>query len=241
MRETPYDIEWRVERFHWWFTVRRKLLESILSSFSLPGRGLAVDMGCGVGSNLEVLRSMGFQVVGLDKSIYALSFVQRRSPFPLINADLNKLPVRSQSIDFIVAMDVLEHLKDDVLGIRQFYQVLKEGGMLFVTVPAFQFLWGIQDVVTAHQRRYSKKEILNKLRQEKFRILRFSYFNFFLFFPIFLARRMIRLLGLRLESENEVNPLIVNFFLKLIFSLEPHMLRYVSFPFGVSMFCMAKK
>jgi SAM-dependent methyltransferase len=238
---TPYDIENKVESFHWWFVVRRKLLKTILSSIYLPPASVAVDIGCGVGSHLKILESFGLNVIGLDRSIYALSLARKKIRYALINGDLNKLPIRPKSVGLIVAMDVLEHLDNDVNGIREFSQTLKKGGILVLTVPAFRFLWGIQDVVTGHKRRYSRKEISEKLRQEGVEILRASYFNFFLFFPILFARRMIRLLGLRIESENEINSPFINFLFKVIFSLEPYLLKYFSFPFGVSIFCIAKK
>ena len=84
------------------------------------------------------------------------------------------------------------------IGINESYRVLSEGGIFILTVPAFKFLWGIQDMVTGHKRRYSRREIMNKLKEAGFDILKSSYFNFFLFFPILIARRMIQLLG----SEN---------------------------------------
>ncbi len=241
MKQTPFDIEWKVESFHWWFVVRRRLLQSLLSSINLPRNCVTVDIGCGVGSNLGTLRSVGLNVIGLDRYIYALTLVRSKEGFPLLAGDLNKLPIRPKSVGLIVAMDVLEHLDNDVNGIREFSQTLKKGGILILTVPAFRFLWGIQDVVTGHKRRYSRKEISEKLRQEGVEILRASYFNFFLFFPILFARRMIRLLGLRIESENEINSPFINFLFKVIFSLEPYLLKYFSFPFGVSIFCIARK
>jgi hypothetical protein len=132
-------------------------------------------------------------------------------------------------------------LDNDITGLHECYQVLKADGILIVTVPAFKFLWGIQDVVTGHKRRYSRREIIDKLSHEGFKILKSSYFNFFLFFPILLARRTIHFLGLKIESENEINSPLINFFFKMIFSLEPYILKYFSFPFGVSFFCIAKK
>jgi hypothetical protein len=92
-----------------------------------------------------------------------------------------------------------------------------------------------------HKRRYSKKEFLRKLEHEGFTILKSSYFNFILFIPILVARRMIRLLGLEIASENEINSPLINFFFKAIFSMEVYVLKYFSFPFGVSIFCIAKK
>ncbi len=241
MKQTPFDIEWKVESFHWWFVVRRRLLQSLLSSINLPRNCVTVDIGCGVGSNLGTLRSVGLNVIGLDRSIYALSLNRKKLKFPLINGDLNKLPVRPNSVGLIIAMDILEHLENDSNGILEFYQALRKEGILLLTVPAFKSLWGIQDVVTGHKRRYSRKEITNKLREVGFEILKSSYFNFFLFFPILIARRMIHLLGLKIESENEINFPLINFFLKVIFSLELYSLKYFSFPFGVSIFCIARK
>jgi SAM-dependent methyltransferase len=241
IKPTPYDTEAKVQSFHWWFAVRRKLLKLFLSFLDLPFGCVAVDIGCGVGSNLKILGSAGLNVIGLDRSFRALSLAQKKIKFPLLNGDLNKLPIRPKSVGLIVAMDILEHLDNDIGSIRSFYQALKEEGILILTVPAFRSLWGIQDEVTGHKRRYSRQEIVNKLRQEGFEIMKSSYFNFFLFFPIFLARRLIRLFGLRIESENEINSPIINFFLKVIFSLESYILRCFSFPFGVSIFCIAKK
>ena len=158
IKETPYDIELRVESFHWWFVVRRKLLKSLLSSLNVTKDCITLDIGCGTGANLKILGSTGFNVIGIDRSIYALSLIQRNINFPLINGDLNGLPIRPESVGLIVAMDILEHLENDLNGISEFYQALKKGGLLILTVPAFGFLWGIQDIVTGHKRRYSKNQ-----------------------------------------------------------------------------------
>lgn len=241
LRETNYDIEWQVESFHWWFSVRRKILGDLLTIFNISKKEWAIDIGCGTGSNLNILSSKGIHAIGLDHSIYALSLIKKRLKLPLINGDLTELPLRSNSIGLIVAMDVLEHLDNDADGISELHRVLEKGRNLILTVPAFKSLWGIQDVVTGHKRRYSKEEILTKLVQGGFEILRFSYFNFFLFFPILIARRMIHLFGLNIESENKINYPLINNLLKTIFSLEPYLLRYISFPFGVSIFCVARK
>ena len=241
MEKTAYDIEVEVERNHWWFAVRRELLKQLLSFVDLPADCITIDIGCGTGSNLKALGSAGLKVIGLDRSIYALSIGPKTLGYPLVSGDLNRLPIRSNSVGLIVAMDILEHLDDDATGIRSFHQALKQQGVLIITVPAFRSLWGIQDEVTGHKRRYSRQEIVNKLRRGGFEIMKSSYFNFFLFFPIFIARRLIHLVGLRIESENEINFPIINFFLKAIFSLESYALRWCSFPFGVSIFCIAKK
>jgi SAM-dependent methyltransferase len=239
-----YDVESKVESFHWWFVVRRKLLKSILSSVNVPINSLTLDIGCGTGSNLRTLLSAGLCAIGLDRSMYALTLLKNKKnkdDLRLLAGDLNNLPIKTKSVGLIIAADIFEHLEDDVSGIRESYRALVEGGVLIAIVPAFEFLWGIQDVATGHKRRYSRKDITKKLRETGFDILQSSYLNFFLFFPIFLGRRLIRLFGLKIESENKINSPLVNFFLKTIFSIEPYILRYFSFPFGVSVFCIAQK
>lgn len=202
---------------------------------------MVIDVGCGVGSNLPLLKSMGFKVVGIDSECYSLSFAKNLSGTLLINGDVLKLPVKSNSIELVIATDILEHLDDDSMGIKEIHRTLRREGKVILTVPAFKSLWGIQDVVGMHKRRYSKNEFLRKIEREGFIVLKSSYFNFFLFFPIFLGRRLIRLLGVKIESENKINSPLINFFLKTLFSIEPYILKYFSFPFGVSVFCIARK
>ncbi|MGB9592232.1 MAG: class I SAM-dependent methyltransferase [Candidatus Kryptoniota bacterium] len=237
----PYDSESDIEMHHWWFSIRRKLLRSILRA-AVPQTGIVcVDVGCGVGSNIPVLYEAGLHVVGLDRSLDYLKLASRRCKVPLVNADLLTLPFRSNSIPLMIAMDVLEHIDDDIQGIVELSRCLVPGGILIVTVPAYEFLRGVQDIVTHHKRRYTRGEIVRKLNAGGFVVTRSSYFNFFLFFPTLVARRLIRLLELRIETENNVNAPGLNFLLKTIFWLEPIILRQFSLPFGVSVLCVAKK
>jgi SAM-dependent methyltransferase len=242
MKKITYDIEWNLERSHWWFTGRRRLLKSLLSSLIIQQDSPIIDVGCGVGSNLGLLKSMNFKAIGIDSEIYSLFLAKKSLPeVYMVNGDLMRLPIKSNSISLIIATDILEHLNEDTTGIEEIHRTLRQGGKAIFTAPAFGFLWGIQDVVGMHKRRYTKNEFIRKVEYQGFRVLRSSYFNFFLFFPIFLFRRMIHLLGMRIDSENEINSPLINFFLKTIFSLEPFILNYFSFPFGVSIFCIAKK
>jgi SAM-dependent methyltransferase len=242
MKKMTYDIEWDLERFHWWFVGRRKLLKFLISSMPLPKDIPVIDIGCGVGSNLTLLKSLGFRIFGMDSEIYSLSLAKKNSSaIPLINGDLMSLPFKTNSIGLIVATDILEHLDEDTLAMKEIHRTLIPEGKVLLTVPAFRFLWGIQDMVGMHRRRYSKMEFVRRIEHEGLEVLRSSYFNFLLFFPILIGRRIIHLLELRIESENKINSPFINFLFTKIFSLEPHILRFFSFPFGVSIFCIAKK
>jgi ubiquinone/menaquinone biosynthesis C-methylase UbiE len=242
MKKITYDIEWELQSSHWWFQGRRRLLRFLLSSLNMRKDSFLIDVGCGVGSNLHFLRSLNVKTIGIDSEIHSLLLAQKRLlGVPLVHGDMTKLPFKSNSIGLIIASDVLEHLTNDSLGVREIYRTLQPKGVAIFTVPAFEFLKGTQDRVGMHSRRYSKKQFLNTIQREGFTILKSSYFNFILFPPIFLARRFISLLGLNIESENKINFPLINFVLTGLFSLEPYILKYFSFPFGVSIYSIAEK
>ena len=242
MKKITYDIESNIEKSHWWFVGRRRLLKFLLSCVDVRRDSPTLDVGCGIGSNLTFLSSMGLDVIGMDSEMYGLSYAKRGlSGVSLVNGDLTHLPFKPNSIGLIIATDILEHVDEDIIGINEIWGTLTQRGSVVFTVPAFGFLRGVQDVAGLHKRRYSKAELISKIESQGLEVVKSSYFNFFLFLPILLGRCIIRLWGLRIESENKINFPFINSILKGIFSLEPYLLRYFALPFGVSIFCIARK
>ena len=88
----------------------------------------------------------------------------------------------------MIALDVIEHIKDDEEALKEIYRVLKPQGMAIIAVPAFMFLWGVTDVISHHYRRYTLSELRKKIENRRFSIIRSSYFNTFLFPFIALVR-----------------------------------------------------
>src|SRR3989344_1692389 len=125
--------------------------------------------------------------------------------------------------------------------IREIGRVLKPGGIAIVTVPAFMFLWGLQDEISHRFRRYTKKELLVKIQAAGFSIERVGYFNFFLFPLIYLVRQAAKIMPLRRRSDFDINNKLVNYVLKNIFLSEIWLLKIISYPFGVSLLIVAKK
>ena len=107
-------------------------------------------------------------------------------------------------------------------------------------VPAFMFLWGVQDDVSNHRRRYTLAELKTKLHEAGLTIERASYANITFFVPILVGRWFMRLTGLRPASENNVNVGILNGFFGRIFGAESWWLRRLKLPFGVSIICIAR-
>lgn len=104
-----------------------------------PVRGIAIDLGCGVGSNLHALKDSARWAVGLDISSSALREAGRRSAgsVPLMAADGTHLPVRSESVHLVVCSEVLEHVADLRAGLSEIGRVLAPGGWLLVTTPSY--------------------------------------------------------------------------------------------------------
>jgi hypothetical protein len=119
-------------------------------------------------------------------------------------------------------------------------RVLRPGGRVLLFVPAFMFLWGLQDDVSNHRRRYRLPELRKVLEQAGFEVERASYANITFFMPILFMRQLMRVTGIKTESENNINVPALNGVLGRVLGAESFVLRYVDIPFGVSGLCVAR-
>jgi len=125
--------------------------------------------------------------------------------------------------------------------LKEMYRVLRPGGHALLFVPTFMFLWGVQDDVSNHRRRYRLPELQRVLEQTGFKIERSTYANITFFLPILLIRKLMRLTGIKASTENNINVSALNGFFGALFGSESTVLRYMNLPFGVSGLCVAKK
>ena len=143
--------------------------------------------------------------------------------------------------DLILAADVVEHIKNDKQLIKNFHNFSKKGGYALITVPAFNFLFSNKDVALKHFRRYRKNQ-LKELLEKYFEIKKISYFNFFLFIPISISILFLKIKKTKFIKFAETTPInFVNFLLKNIFLLEKYFLKFINFPFGISIVALVKK
>ena len=244
MEQHTYAIMNRVEDSHWWFVGRRAILESFLEGIIQNLRFEAqkpkiLDVGCGTGANLEMLANFG-EAEGVDVSDDALEFCKMKG-LKAHKGLAEELPFEDESFDIVTALDVVEHLDDDIAGLKEMHRVLKTGGKTLIFVPAFMWLWGVQDDVSNHRIRYTKKQIVERLQEAGFEIERATYANITFFAPILAGRTLMKLTGIRPESENNINISALNGVLGKLFSTERYWLNKFSFPFGVSIVVTAKK
>ena len=188
MYEHEYGAMYRLEDVYWWFIARRQLAVEVLTR-ELASRPEAeiLDVGCGTGSNLEAFSGLG-HATGVDMSPEALSFCRARGARRVTFSEIERLPFADASFDVVTAMDVLEHVDDDLAALAELRRVLRPGGLLLATVPAYGFLWSEHDEALKHRRRYTAHELRNKLTVRDFAVERTSYFITALFFPILAMR-----------------------------------------------------
>ncbi|HEY6046718.1 MAG TPA: class I SAM-dependent methyltransferase [Pyrinomonadaceae bacterium] len=246
MQPHTYAIMREVEDTHWWYVGRRRIIADFVRRIcdQLRAEGNSepriLDIGCGTGGNLETLSGFG-RAEGVDISSEALDFCRARGLNNVRQGAAETLPYESESFDLVTGLDVVEHLDDDVSGLREMRRVLRPGGRMLLFVPAFMFLWGVQDDVSHHRRRYTVSELQHKLQQAGMSVERASYANISFFGPILLGRLFMRVTGLRPASENNINVSAFNGVFGKILGAESWWLNRLSFPFGVSIICVARR
>lgn len=140
MNESEYEQMYNLESYYWWFVARRKLVRDFVRDCKRPQPGVLLDVGCGTGLNCLMLSEFG-SVKGTDRSEQALEFGRRRGIADLTQSDAEHLQFPDSTFDVLTALDVLEHVDDDLKALSEMYRVMKPGAWLIITVPAYGFLW----------------------------------------------------------------------------------------------------
>jgi len=230
----------QVEQHHWWFVARRKIIRKVLESFLPESNNLKIlEIGCGTGGNLALLSEFG-EVSAMELDNTARKLANKKKTCEVKKGALpNNIPF-TEKFDLICLFDVLEHIEDDHAAIASIKERLNEKGEIFITVPAYQFLWSFHDVEHPHKRRYTLKNLKKHLLELDFNAYFSSYFNCILF-PIIATVR--KLLPWKSNNNSSVNipPKYINIALKKAFSLESEIIPKYTFPFGVSIIILAKK
>jgi SAM-dependent methyltransferase len=228
-----------LERWHWWFRGRQRIIEDVLAGALAPAAARTVcAVGCGPAEGIEWLRAFaggGGRVIGLDADpIHA-----RKTPgTEYVIGRAEAAPLARGSVDVLIAMDVLEHVADDAGALREIGRVLKPGGLLLVTVPALPSLWGAQDTINLHLRRYTRASLGTAFARAGLPAPRMTYFNTLLFPVVAGVRWTRRALGLadrRRTDFDDNRPGLLNDALERLFAAERHLIRHAALPIGVSL------
>jgi SAM-dependent methyltransferase len=149
-----YREQFEIEERHWWFRSRRAVVRALVARGGLPPSPRILDAGCGTGANLVEYARLG-EVTGVDAFPEAIRFCRERGLGNVLEAPVERLPFEADSFDLLFATDVIEHLDDDVVALRELRRVAGDGARLVLTVPAYERLWSDHDVSVHHRRRYT--------------------------------------------------------------------------------------
>jgi SAM-dependent methyltransferase len=237
----------RLEDRYWWYAGLRQVTSSMARRYLRAGRSpRMLDLGCGTGGNLAALQQWfpHAQLHGADLHHLAISFAGSRGTGALCRATANSLPYCDEAFDAVFSLDVFYALEvDEPRALRESHRVLKDGGLLFVNLPAFECLRGRHDVLVHTRHRYAARELEGKLAEAGFEVLRTTYWNMLLF-PLVLAwRRATRHGRPDAAGRSDLFPLpgFTNGLFKLLICLERTAFSAVDLPFGTSVFSVARK
>lgn len=232
----------KLEKDHWWFISRRDFIRRIVKKSEKNIKIL--EIGCSSGLLMKALNEAKFkEIIGIDVSKEAIHFCRKNNIKNIIQMDGSKMGFKEKEFDLIIASDILEHILDDYQAIYEWKRVLKENGKILAFVPAFNLLWSNHDIVNRHLRRYNKREVKALFEKNGLRIVRISYWNFFLFFPIFIKRVIVNKMIKRSRPRDDLFRMnkAINFFFCLLLTLENMYCRFFNLPLGLSLFIIAEK
>ena len=233
------------EKHYWWHKGKLSLITSLYSKYLKGKKDLNIlEIGCGTGEVLTLLKNWG-KITGMDFSQEAIEACKKKGFNNLYCEDINILDLSKDygEFDLILALDVLEHIRDDVKTMKKVRKLLKPGGLFFVAVPAYKFLWSTHDEALHHLRRYHSLEINQKLKDSGFEILKSTHFVAALFFPIASVRLLNNFIRRRAYPKTHYLPLPqkINNILTKILEIESKIIKNIYLPIGTTLVVVARK
>ena len=244
----------KVDTQHWWFQARRNILSFLMRNRwpeAPPGFEI-VDIGTGTGGMLPVLCQWG-HLTATEPDHDTLVLTQEHFAYlgdrvTFKEGGWEELNLPANGFDLLTSFDVLEHCEDDRKALRTWGSWLKTGGTLILMVPAFPSLWGLNDEISHHYRRYTRSTLLQALAESDFKIQKISYINSLMFVPVWLSRNIKDRIQRRFSKENtpmpwdfDVPAAAINFVLERTFSCETLVLNHVDLPWGTSLLVVAER
>ena len=196
-----HDLCFAIEEDSFWFHHRNQCIVTLLQSFP-PNDQTVFDIGGGNGFVAKRLQQADYDVVVVEPIVDGAENAHSAGIRHIICSPLEAIGFRESSLPSVGMFDVLEHIEDDVAQLRLIFRLLQPGGRLYLTVPAFPWLWSVEDVVAGHFRRYTVNALTRVLAEANFSLEHSSYFFSYLTPPLFLLRTVPSAVGLRKHNAN---------------------------------------
>lgn len=184
-----------VEQHSFWFRHRNEYIGAALKRF--PPSGAIFDIGGGNGFVTQAMRTMGFYAILVEPGVDGVRNALRRGIRPVICATLEDADFYPKMIPAVGLFDVVEHIEDDVAFLTTIHRLLRPGGRLYLTTPAYNLLWSDEDEYAGHYRRYTRRRLARALTEAGFQVEYVTHVFALLPAPIFFLRALPCRLGLR--------------------------------------------
>lgn len=243
MNSEEYANLERVEAGHWYYAGKRELVRGWIVRTRPPSVGdVLLDCGAGTGRFAKEMEQH-CRILVLDDHEEALRLLRTRfKDEQTMSLAGDQVPLPDRSVDYVTALDVLEHVPDDAAVVGGFHRLLRPGGLAVVTVPASMALWSDWDVALHHFRRYDRAQLRALFPDETWEVVHVNYTNVAVYPAVWCVRRWRRWFpakssGARAEDRQPGD--WVNKLLRWQFTA---LARWrVPMPFGVSLLLVAKK
>ena len=231
------------EKTYWWHVGRLQIIKKELARQTGNKKPLKIlNIGCGTGGTVRMLEMFG-EVVNVDASDEAIKFMKKNGFKNSIKVEGIELPFETATFDMVCAFDVLEHIDKDIEAVREWRRVVKPGGKIMLTVPAYQWLWSGHDESLHHYRRYTAPQLRGIAQTINLQPLKLTYAIVFSFVLVAGFRLLTKISGKQTTSESsyvELPSAVNNLFTKLLF-IEADLHKVLKFPFGTSVLAVFKK
>lgn len=190
-----------IEEQSFWFKHRNNCIVEMVNNFQPIANSPIFDVGGGNGFVAQGLINAGYNVVLVEPGLTGAKNAKKRGLQNVVCATTNSAKFKQKSLPAIGIFDVIEHIREDYHFLKHLGDLLCSGGMLYLTVPSFQILWSHEDVEAGHFRRYTLKQVENKLLRSGFEICYSTYIFKYLPIAVGLYRSLPFRLGFRRKSD----------------------------------------
>jgi len=235
MERIVYDRMAELDSRHWWYRARREILAGLIGRrIALPENPRILEIGCGTGHNLAMLKRFG-RVDAIEIDPAARAIATQRLGHAVMDAPLPVLTgVEEGAYDLVAILDVLEHVEEDREALESIARKLRPGGRILIAVPAHPWMWSAHDVVNHHKRRYTRGTLRAVVAEAGLKLEMMSWFNSLLF-PLAAAARFAGKVRKKEDSDDTLPPAPLNALFQAIFGLERYAIGRLPFPPGVSL------